>query len=445
MNRLGRFAVSAAIALGVFVTGCSPPAAAGTGTICFQALGSTACGTGISTPTPQPTAIPTPTPTAVPTATPTVAPSPTPTPTPTPVANCTNGQFSAPSHYPDACWKPWATGSVWNTTYASYSPVPTVDSNSTTWQNTYAGNYPFIMGFGIISAANNSYGHPAYYGQSTDPQISVTCIQSYAICGQFSSMKWHIPTYARPAGGYANENGSDFADHHMAVIDQTNNSELDCWRVDSMSGGVLTANSCTYENVVTGDGLNGFETHSGFRLTAGVIRSQEYVSAIQNGTNLGHALFIVMPCTSNATPVFPAIYQGNTDTQCSGNAGPPYGQWFRLNRTHAQIDAATTSATYKRPIYYTLADYGGYIADTNGNGSVGTQVESDYMYTTAGYTNPGCPTTSPASGIPCTPLTAYFHSVLGDAGWNSGQGAYGITLTEIDLKTNGQWLDYPGN
>jgi hypothetical protein len=103
--------------------------------------------------------------------------------------------------------------------------------------------------------------------------------------------------------------------------------------------------------------------------------------------------------------------------------------------TDAQI-LALGAPVYKVPIYLALAHYGGFIADTNGGNPFTLQTESDQMYTSAGYTNSGCPT----NGAPCTPLTAYFHS-LGDPGWDGT--AYRINLSEANWNRYGQWLQAP--
>lgn len=373
------------------------------------------------TPTPAPTATPIPTATPVPTATPSQAPCPT-------------GGFYATTNYPPACWKPFSSSSVWNQSLASYSPSLTTNSNSITWQSYYGGSTTFFNSFSFgYKDQNNQYQHPIYFGRASDPSYKVTCNASYAICSSFSSMTFHMPSYAVPAHGYATN--TDYADHHMAVIDTTTNIELDCWRVYSISSNTINADSCTYENVQTGDGLNGYETHSGFRLSAGIIRSQELVAGVIN-----HPLFLTAPCTSSGTPVYPAIYQNSTDTQCTSNQGPPYGTLFHLKMTAAQINALNVAASHKA-ILMTLAFYGGYIADTNGNYGFQLQTEADPMYTAAGYTNANCPTTSPASGIPCTPLTAWEHS-MGDPDWNGSRYVIDISK-DVNYASLGEWLNAP--
>lgn len=386
-------------------------------------------------PTPNITPTPTPTPTSTPTAT------PSPTPSPTPSGNCTNGSFSAPNHYPDSCYQPWATNSVWNTPFTSYTPAPTVTSSSATWTNYYVsgGYFPIVTNFGLKATngsgtgaySSNDYGHPIYFGQSTDSTYTVVCTQSYASAA-CPTGSYHIPSYALPAHGYANDGpgSTDYADHHMAVVDQTTNQEVDCWRVQSRTGGVLTADSCSNE-LVTGDGLNGQETRSGYRLWAGNIRQQELVA-----NYIPHALFMVVPCTNAGPSVFPAVYLTGSDTLCPSSQGAPYGSFMKLNMTDAQIAALGVPA-YKAAIYTALAHYGAYVADANNFASFGIQVESDQMYVSAGYTNANCPT----NGAACTPATAYMHT-LGDPNYN-GSG-YNIQLNDITYNsTTIQWFTVP--
>lgn len=396
---------------------------------------------GPASPTPVPSA-PVPTPTPVPTATPT--PTPTPTATPAVYANCTLGSFSNPNNLPDTCYRPYAANSVWNMQFSDYTggSAPSVASSSSTWMSFYtsqSGYFPMQYGFGETSAAGEQYGHPIYFAKSTDPTYTVTCTQGYA-SSYCPSGSYHIPTIAIPAGGYANDSsGTDGGDHHIAIIDQTTNIELDCWRGQSKTGGVFTADSCSTHSI-TGSGIHGFETRSGYNLWAGEIREQELIQGL-----IPHALFLVSPCTNNGvgstsstatSSVYPADNNVGTDTLCSGNQGAPYGTWLKLNMTDAQINALG-APLYKKAVYTALAHYGAYIADNNGYNAFGFQVESDYMYTQAGYTNPNCP----SNGAACTPLTAYFHSQLADAGWN-GNG-YTISLSDINWSTYGQWLNPP--
>ena len=142
---------------------------------------------------------------------------------------------------------------------------------------------------------------------------------------------------------------------------------------------------------------------------------------------------MVFPCTSN-TSVFPS-HTRTSDWLCADGQGAPYGAYFRLNMTDAQIDALGVPP-YKRAIYTALAHYGAYVGDTNHGYGAAISIESDQMYKTAGYTNPSCPT----NGAPCTPVTAYFHQ-MGDPGWNGSN--YDVDFSDVDWSTYGQFLDAP--
>jgi hypothetical protein len=348
--------------------------------------------------------------------------SPTPTLTPT--------DWSAPNAYPPDNWEPYAPGSpanpssVWNTTLLASAARP--DPNSATYQAFYANpttGYPFFnqLGFGLTNEANQ-YGHPIYFGTSTDPVYTVTCTASWAqaVCPTHSQT-FHIPRYAVPAGG---------SDAHLSDIDYTTipATEVDTWGTSSLSGtgGTLEAASAG-AGPLTGPGLGFGTTAAGYPLWAGIIRAQELISG-----NISHALFMVIPCTSTATPVYPSIYR-TTDSKCPSNKGVPYGARFTINLTPAQISLLPIP-TYHKTILTALSLYGAYHGDTNGGGSFSFQVEADEMYTAPGYTSSDCPT----NGAPCTPLTAW-ENTLSNPDWTGS--SYNIDLSgDIDWATEGQWL-----
>jgi hypothetical protein len=272
------------------------------------------------------------------------------------------------------------------------------------------------LNFGYANQANQ-YQHPIYFGHMSDPSYSV----HYATCGWGAcpSGTYHIPSYAIPAGG---------GDHHFGVIDESTTAytELDCWEATGLSGSVLNASggNCGV-STLSGPGIMYGATGAGFGLWAGVIRDQELIAG-----QINHALFMDATCSSNAS-VYPSETR-SSDAPCS--AGAPYGGWFRLNMTDAQILALGAPA-YKVPIYMALAHYGAFLGDNN-NTTVYVQTEADPMYTAAGYTSTGC--SGLPSGAPCTPLTAWMHQNFSDAGWDGT--AYRINLNEVNWATYGQWL-----
>jgi hypothetical protein len=228
-----------------------------------------------------------------------------------------------------------------------------------------------------------------------------------------------VPSYAQPAGG---------SDAHLTVIDQSTTpyTELDCWSTSNLSGtgGTITAQACG-SGPINGTGLTFGQTGAGYAQWAGVIRSGEFVA-----NSINHALFIIAPCTQNAS-VYPSNVR-STDTQCSGNQGPPYGARFRLAMTDAQI-LALGAPVWKEAIYFALAHYGAYVGDTNGNNNMSFQFESDLTYSLASYTNAGCPT----NGAPCTPVTVYAKAQ--SIPFVSGT-YYSVNLSEVNWATYGQWL-----
>jgi hypothetical protein len=332
--------------------------------------------------------------------------------------NCQFGTFSAPHAYPDACYQPYAANSVWNTPVSS---SPSGNPSSATYLQYYTQTWPTLffapLPFGYTSESNDYY-HPIYFSSASDPTYTVDCANTSC---EPQGMAFHIPSYAQPAGG---------TDAHLGVIDQVSNIELDCWSTSPLSGhgGTLDAQVCSSGPVTGGTGLNGDTTAAGFFLWAGVIRQPEIVEG-----SINHALFMVFPCTSN-TSVYPSQAR-TSDYACANGQGAPYGAYFRLNMTDAQISALHVPP-YKQAIYTALAHYGAYVGDTNHGYGAAFSIESDQMYKTAGYTNPSCPT----NGAPCTPLTAYFHQ-LGDPGWNGSN--YTVDFGDFDWNTYGQFLNAP--
>jgi hypothetical protein len=323
--------------------------------------------------------------------------------------------FSAPNNYPPASWQPFAGNSVWNTPIgANVKPDP----NSAEYQNFYAKYYPISGAFGL-SNESQQYEHPLYYGRATDPVYNVVCQASWATC--VGAQTVHVPTYAIPAEG---------GDHHLSVLDQTTGTEFDFWETNQLSGdgGTITAQSAG-SGPLTGPGLNWGTTGAGFPLSAGVIRAQELIAGV-----IPHALFLVAPCSSDLS-VYPSVSR-TSDTACPNGQGAPYGGWIRLNMSPGQVVALGAPA-YKVPIYLALAAYGAFIGDTNNFSGFGIQFEADEMYTAPGYQSPGCPT----NGAPCTPLTAYFHSI-GDPEWNGSR--YAVILSEVP-SSQYQWVLPPSH
>lgn len=273
------------------------------------------------------------------------------------------------------------------------------------------------LSFGYVNQANQQQ-HPIYFGRGSDPADTVSAGCGWSGCVSVGQT-FHIPSYAIPAGG---------SDHHLGVIDESNTTynELDCWQASAPSAGVIHATSCSYQPVTTSGIMYGV-TGAGYGLWAGIIRDQELIAG-----QINHALFLVTPCSSNLT-VYPSESR-SSDAFCS--QGVPYGAWLRLNMTDAEILALGDPA-YKVAILMAAAHYGAYMGDNNNTG-VHFQAEADQMYTAAGYTSAGC--SGLPSGAPCTPLTAYFHS-LGDPGWDGT--AYRINLSEVSGRW--QWLMPPAH
>lgn len=332
---------------------------------------------------------------------------------------------------PPSC-TPYSANSPFNLTVAQQAA--TMSPNSAAWMSYYNSTSSWFsaLQFGYKNQVNQ-WQHPIYISQgSPDYSYNVSCVEPWFVC---PTSYLHVPSYAKPAGG---------GDGHMGMIDLSEGSptggyiEIDSWQASTPpahGGTIHTSESGQLQT--TSEGIGGAATGSGFALWAGVIRAPELAN---NTPQIDHALFIVAPCTSNLT-VYPSNWRATSDTTCSGGNGAPYGAYGRLNMTHAQIDALGIPGADLKAIAYAMADYGGYIGDTNGNNGFSVQVEADptYSQSGSGYTfdGTGCPT----NGAPCTPLTA-FENHWGNPDWTGDR--YSINLsTLLPFSTKWQWLNPP--
>jgi hypothetical protein len=290
--------------------------------------------------------------------------------------SCGWGTFAAGS-WPTACWRPYADTSFFNT------PLP---PNARLLNGSAAASQAMvakIMTMGTVPALptnptpGGDYYHPLFFSKPSDPLYTISCTKYGGEC-EIAGMQVRIPAAAKPAEG---------SDGHMTVIDQASGWEYDFWQVQTNplpeQGGAIVV---SYGGRTRIDGPGGGDADSASDANAahtgnagGVIRFQELTAG-----RIDHALFLMVGC-SNGTYVYPG--RGKAALCADPANAPASGQWLRLNMTAAEIDALPVSS-WQKTIFKAFATYGGVVADTGGNESIGFQLESPRTYTSFGAENP---------------------------------------------------------
>ncbi len=285
--------------------------------------------------------------------------------------------------WPAGCWRPYDNdASPFN---RPLPPSPRLASDSAAIVSRLASwGKPQGLIVGHPETNRSDYGHPVYYASAEDPLYTIRCTMWTASC-PIDGLAVRIPAAARPASG---------GDAHMVVIDQTNGWEYDFWQVQTqplpLGGGTIKIShgGRTRWGTSGASGLGSNATAAHFGLSAGMIRAEEWETAVASGTAINHALFMSVKC-SGGYSVYPAA-PGTTAAPCSSfgssNEGaPPMGAHFYLDMSDAQIDVLAVPA-WRKPILKAMARYGLFVGDTfaNGPNSFGLAAESDTQYRALG-------------------------------------------------------------
>jgi hypothetical protein len=217
-----------------------------------------------------------------------------------------------------------------------------------------------------------SWMYPVYVSLATDPVKLFTCGTQYSACDA-NQLHVHIPSGAVP---------EPQSDAHIAIIDTTQNIEVDGWActVDTSTvacqwGGVHAFGGTGLEDVGSTSVKGGYAAGL-FEITA-----QELL----NG-QINHALGLNTNCLNNPT-VYPADQNANgTDESCGGTGPPSYGDMVHLLWTPAQI-AASPYSTECKTVLTALATYGAYTFDT-GNLGLALLTQHQLSYTAVGKASP---------------------------------------------------------
>jgi hypothetical protein len=224
-----------------------------------------------------------------------------------------------------------------------------------------------------------SWMYPVYVSSATDPVKTFTCAIPNAACDA-NNLQIHIPSGAMP---------EPQADAHIAVIDTTQNLEVDGWACVVNT----TTVACQWggKHAFGGTGLEDVGSTSvkaGYAAGLFEITAQELL----NG-QIDHALGVVANCLNNPT-VYPADQNaGGTDESCGGTGPPSYGDMIHLLWTPAQISASSYSNECKT-VLTALATYGAYTYDT-GNHGLSLLTQHQLSYTAIGQSSPWATTIIP--------------------------------------------------
>lgn len=297
------------------------------------------------------------------------------------VAICCSGG-SAPTVAPPPSFTaplPWVYSQVFSSASPFHTTVETLKANGAVALPKAAMQSLWGQGISNQDLSITSYMYPLYVSLATDPVKTFTCGDQYAACDA-NNMQIHIPRGAVP---------EPQADAHIAVVDMSQNVEVDGW---ACAVGATTV-ACKWggQHALGGTGLEDVGSTSvkgGYAAGLFVITAQELL----NG-KIDHALGMNTNCLNNPT-VYPADQNANGTDETCGDTGPPsYGDLVHLLWTPAQISQSSYSAECKT-VLTALSTYGAYTFDT-GNYGLALLTQHELSYTAVGQRSPWSTTILP--------------------------------------------------
>jgi hypothetical protein len=274
---------------------------------------------------------------------------------------------------------PWVYSQVFSSASPFHTTVATLKVDGAIVLPQAAMVSLWSQGISNQDLSPTSWMYPVYVSQSSDPVKTFTCAIQGAACDA-NDVQIHIPAGAVP---------EPQADAHIAVIDTTQNLEVDGWACTVSPSTV----ACQWggEHPLGGTGLENVGSTSvkaGYAAGLFEITAQELL----NG-HIDHALGVVTNCLNNPT-VYPADQHANgTDESCGGTGPPSYGDMVHLLWTPAQISASSYSAECKT-VLTALSTYGAYTFDT-GNFGLALLTQHQLSYTAVGQVSPWATTIIP--------------------------------------------------
>jgi hypothetical protein len=274
---------------------------------------------------------------------------------------------------------PWVYSQIFSSASPFHTTVATLKTNGAVVLPQAAMASLWSQGTPSEDLSVTSYMYPVYVSQSSDPVKTFTCPNQWTGCDA-NNLQIHIPIGAVP---------EPQSDAHIAIIDTTQNLEVDGW--------ACTVSPTTVACVWGGEhpfGGTGLEDVGSTSVKAGYAAGLFEITAqeLLNG-HIDHALGLNTSCLNNPT-VYPADQNANgTDSSCGATGPPSYGDMIHLLWTPAQISASSYSAECKT-VLTALATYGAYTYDT-GNYGLALLTQHQLSYTAVGQVSPWATTIIP--------------------------------------------------
>jgi hypothetical protein len=305
------------------------------------------------------------------------------TPTPTPTA-------------PAGDALPWVYSQIFSSTSPFHTTVAALKANGATTLPQSAMTSLWSQSVSNQDLSITSYMYPVYVGSASDPVKTFTCGNQGAACDA-NNLQIHIPSGAVP---------EPQADAHIALIDATQNLEVDGWACAVTTSAVNCQWGGSHPFGGTGlEDVGSTSVKAGYAAGLFEITAQELL----NG-HIDHALGINTNCLNNPT-VYPADQNaGGTDESCGVTGPPSYGDMVHLLWTPAQI-AASPYSTECKTVLTALATYGAYTYDT-GNGGLALLTQHQLSYTAIGQPSPWAATIIPDLDASGDASGTYWHSCL---------------------------------
>jgi hypothetical protein len=274
---------------------------------------------------------------------------------------CTGNPGYQRTFDPPACWRAYSGNSPFNKALPT-DPRLASDSSSIVHQMVSNG-YGFPGGRHGMVFQSGGGGIPVYWSKPSDPLVTINCTALWGpgTCTgsngvDINGAQIHIPSGAQP------ENQSDA---HMVIADWADNAEYDFERASWSGPDQLTVAGGT-EEPLYGSSAMALDTGAdagSYGLLAGLVRPTNLQAGFIN-----HALVTSVPCTQGY--VWPAT--GPYGLACpsigqSSHSALAMGTLLQLNMTLAQI-RATRAPRWEQTLMRAMAQYGLYVADTNGGG-----------------------------------------------------------------------------
>jgi len=273
----------------------------------------------------------------------------------------------------------YAATSFWNQPIAQNAGV---DKSSTAMVAKAIAPYSVAANF---VAGSNAWGKPLAYASAGSP-FAIGCTRYDCQ----TPVSFRIPQYARASTG---------SDHHLVVIDQSANSELDMWLAAQDASTNFWSAGDRYVTDPGGWGAIcargkrcGAAVASGFAAFGGVVRPEEIAQG-----HIDHALFFTTPYTRQGYIACPATH---TDGRNDDPAAIPMGARIQLDPAF-KVDEQPWPK-WQKVLARALQVYGAYVGDTGQSLSFSAESTLDRGYDA--WALAGVPALGSLADLPWTQL-----------------------------------------